>query len=181
MLKSSELLVWLVAAVQTAHLVNLNEDPLMSECLLYYIKNGQTRVGCLDTQDIQLYGTSILSEHCYFTSDKGRSQTLLAHCLYFNLYNANWSHRTPFVLTSRWTARWPLRAASQIIKDYILTKLYILVCASYSFIKTVWVPVTRWFYTCVFSYSLIQKLVLFVACNNKPTTHIRLEYQWITG
>ena len=28
---------------QTPHLVNLNEDPLMSECLLYYIKEGITR------------------------------------------------------------------------------------------------------------------------------------------
>lgn len=30
---------------QTPHLVNLNEDPLMSECLLYYIKDGVTRYG----------------------------------------------------------------------------------------------------------------------------------------
>lgn len=29
---------------QTPHLVNLNEDPLMSECLLYYIKDGITRL-----------------------------------------------------------------------------------------------------------------------------------------
>lgn len=29
--------------IQTPHLVNLNEDPLMSECLLYYIKEGVTR------------------------------------------------------------------------------------------------------------------------------------------
>lgn len=28
---------------QTPHLVNLNEDPLMSECLLYHIKDGITR------------------------------------------------------------------------------------------------------------------------------------------
>lgn len=31
---------------QTPHLVNLNEDPLMSECLLYYIKDGITRYVC---------------------------------------------------------------------------------------------------------------------------------------
>lgn len=30
--------------LQTPHLVNLNEDPLMSECLLYYIKDGMTRL-----------------------------------------------------------------------------------------------------------------------------------------
>uniref|UniRef100_A0A8C2B8T7 Kinesin family member 1Aa n=1 Tax=Cyprinus carpio TaxID=7962 RepID=A0A8C2B8T7_CYPCA len=29
---------------KTPHLVNLNEDPLMSECLLYYIKDGITRL-----------------------------------------------------------------------------------------------------------------------------------------
>lgn len=33
----------LVCPSQTPHLVNLNEDPLMSECLLYYIKDGITR------------------------------------------------------------------------------------------------------------------------------------------
>jgi hypothetical protein len=27
---------------KTPHLVNLNEDPLMSECLIYYIKDGTT-------------------------------------------------------------------------------------------------------------------------------------------
>ena len=32
---------------QTPHLVNLNEDPLMSECLLYYIKDGITRYICV--------------------------------------------------------------------------------------------------------------------------------------
>ena len=30
-------------SLQTPHLVNLNEDPLMSECLLYYIKDGITK------------------------------------------------------------------------------------------------------------------------------------------
>jgi Kinesin-associated len=29
--------------LQTPHLVNLNEDPGMSECLLYYIKRGITK------------------------------------------------------------------------------------------------------------------------------------------
>lgn len=33
---------------QTPHLVNLNEDPFMSECLIYYIKDGVTRVGSCD-------------------------------------------------------------------------------------------------------------------------------------
>ncbi|XP_033894316.2 kinesin-like protein KIF1A isoform X22 [Acipenser ruthenus] len=56
---------------KTPHLVNLNEDPLMSECLLYYIKDGITRVGREDAasrQDIVLSGHFIKEEHCTFTS-----------------------------------------------------------------------------------------------------------------
>ena len=30
---------------KTPHLVNLNEDATLSECLLYYIKEGLTRIG----------------------------------------------------------------------------------------------------------------------------------------
>ncbi|CAH6791963.1 Kif1a [Phodopus roborovskii] len=57
---------------KTPHLVNLNEDPLMSECLLYYIKDGITRVGREDAerrQDIVLSGHFIKEEHCVFRSD----------------------------------------------------------------------------------------------------------------
>ncbi|XP_008585334.1 PREDICTED: kinesin-like protein KIF1A isoform X8 [Galeopterus variegatus] len=57
---------------KTPHLVNLNEDPLMSECLLYYIKDGTTRVGREDgerRQDIVLSGHFIKEEHCVFRSD----------------------------------------------------------------------------------------------------------------
>ncbi|XP_046892998.1 kinesin-like protein KIF1A [Hypomesus transpacificus] len=59
---------------KTPHLVNLNEDPLMSECLLYYIKDGITRVGRVDAnsrQDIVLSGHFIKDEHCTFTSTTG--------------------------------------------------------------------------------------------------------------
>ncbi|XP_051567544.1 kinesin-like protein KIF1A isoform X19 [Myxocyprinus asiaticus] len=59
---------------KTPHLVNLNEDPLMSECLLYYIKDGITRVGREDAstrQDIVLSGHFIKEEHCTFTSSTG--------------------------------------------------------------------------------------------------------------
>ncbi|CAL8241208.1 unnamed protein product [Merluccius merluccius] len=52
----------------TPHLVNLNEDPLMSECLLYYIKEGVTRVGQQDV-DIKLSGQFIKEIHCVFISD----------------------------------------------------------------------------------------------------------------
>ncbi|KAM3857449.1 kinesin-like protein KIF1C [Diretmus argenteus] len=52
----------------TPHLVNLNEDPLMSECLLYYIKEGVTRVGQQDV-DIKLSGQFIKEIHCVFVSE----------------------------------------------------------------------------------------------------------------
>lgn len=41
---------------RTPHLVNLNEDPLMSECLLYYLKEGITRSeSSLSLQTFHLY------------------------------------------------------------------------------------------------------------------------------
>ncbi|XP_016158921.1 PREDICTED: kinesin-like protein KIF1B isoform X6 [Ficedula albicollis] len=61
---------------KTPHLVNLNEDPLMSECLLYYIKDGITRVGQADAerrQDIVLSGAHIKEEHCVFRSERSNS------------------------------------------------------------------------------------------------------------
>ncbi|KAM5229054.1 kinesin-like protein KIF1A isoform 18-T18 [Ctenodactylus gundi] len=66
---------------KTPHLVNLNEDPLMSECLLYYIKDGVTRVGREDAekrQDIVLSGHFIKEEHCIFRSDtRGGSEAVV--------------------------------------------------------------------------------------------------------
>ncbi|XP_034559758.1 kinesin-like protein KIF1A isoform X2 [Notolabrus celidotus] len=59
---------------KTPHLVNLNEDPLMSECLLYYIKDGITKVGrenAKTRQDIVLSGHFIQDEHCTFSSTTG--------------------------------------------------------------------------------------------------------------
>ncbi|XP_075980843.1 kinesin family member unc-104 isoform X11 [Anticarsia gemmatalis] len=59
---------------KTPHLVNLNEDPNLSECLIYYIKDGVTRVGTSEAnvpQDIQLSGSHILSEHCIFENTDG--------------------------------------------------------------------------------------------------------------
>ena len=58
-----------------AHLVNLCEDPLMSECLIYYIKEGVTRTGRPEAgtlQDIQLSGAHILDEHCSFENNHGQ-------------------------------------------------------------------------------------------------------------
>ncbi|KAJ7067845.1 kinesin-like protein [Mycena amicta] len=57
------------------HLVNLNEDPLMSECLIYQIKPGKTMVGRMDSEKpaaIRLSGDNILEEHCYFENSDGR-------------------------------------------------------------------------------------------------------------
>ncbi|XP_072560627.1 kinesin-like protein KIF1A isoform X3 [Paramormyrops kingsleyae] len=71
---------------KTPHLVNLNEDPLMSECLLYYIKDGITRVGREDAssrQDIVLSGHFIKDEHCTFTSSispAGEAIVILEPC-----------------------------------------------------------------------------------------------------
>ncbi|GMR36635.1 hypothetical protein PMAYCL1PPCAC_06830 [Pristionchus mayeri] len=56
------------------HLVNLNEDPLMSECLLYYLNEGDTRVGRVDAADrpdIILSGDAILPIHCVFRHEDG--------------------------------------------------------------------------------------------------------------
>lgn len=58
----------------TPFIVNLNEDPLMSECLMYPIKVGKTRVGCQESSsqcEIRLSGSNIQDEHCWFeyTSD----------------------------------------------------------------------------------------------------------------
>ncbi|CAM4814077.1 unnamed protein product [Rotaria magnacalcarata] len=55
------------------HLVNLNEDPLMSECLMYFIKDGITRVGRPDApmhQDIVLSSSHIEPEHCIVTNSQ---------------------------------------------------------------------------------------------------------------
>ncbi|KAH9853391.1 kinesin-domain-containing protein [Lenzites betulinus] len=57
------------------HLVNLNEDPLMSECLIYQLKSGRTDVGRLDSDKpatIKLSGESITEEHCYFDNNDGK-------------------------------------------------------------------------------------------------------------
>ncbi|XP_057696787.1 kinesin-like protein KIF14 [Corythoichthys intestinalis] len=56
------------------NLVNLNEDPQLSEMLLYMIKEGQTTVGKLksdSTHDIQLTGALIADQHCIITNTHG--------------------------------------------------------------------------------------------------------------
>ncbi|ORX91101.1 kinesin-domain-containing protein [Basidiobolus meristosporus CBS 931.73] len=66
--------VGLYSPKRVPHLVNLNEDPLMSECLVYNLKPGVTRVGKLDSDqpaDIRLSGSGILDQHCEFNNNKG--------------------------------------------------------------------------------------------------------------
>ncbi|CAG9943450.1 unnamed protein product [Clonostachys rosea f. rosea IK726] len=53
------------------HLVNLSDDPLLAECLVYNLKPGTTTVGNMDTNadhqaNIRLNGTRILHDHCTF-------------------------------------------------------------------------------------------------------------------
>jgi len=53
------------------HLVNLSDDPLLAECLVYNIKPGTTTVGHMDqgnNVEIRLNGSKILERHCTFES-----------------------------------------------------------------------------------------------------------------
>ncbi|XP_026475169.1 kinesin-like protein unc-104 [Ctenocephalides felis] len=79
--KEDGITVGVFSPKKTPHLVNLNEDPNLSECLLYYIKNGITRMGTSEAnvpQDIQLSGSHILQEHCIFDNKDG-VVTLIPH------------------------------------------------------------------------------------------------------
>ncbi|KAL6805376.1 hypothetical protein J3E68DRAFT_421651 [Trichoderma sp. SZMC 28012] len=58
------------------HLVNLSDDPLLAECLVYNLKPGTTTVGNVDTNaenqaNIRLNGTRILHDHCTFENADG--------------------------------------------------------------------------------------------------------------
>jgi kinesin family protein 1 len=58
------------------HLVNLSDDPLLTECLVYNLKPGTTTVGNSDvegqTAQIRLNGSQILAEHCHFENVDGK-------------------------------------------------------------------------------------------------------------
>lgn len=56
------------------HLVNLSDDPLLAECLVYNLKPGTTTVGNDDTNgehqaNIRLKGSRILHDHCTFENN----------------------------------------------------------------------------------------------------------------
>ncbi|KAM7343211.1 kinesin family member unc-104 isoform 9-T11 [Cochliomyia hominivorax] len=79
--KEDGITVGVFSPKKTPHLVNLNEDPNLSECLLYYIKDGITRLGTHEAnvpQDIQLSGSHILKEHCTF-ENRNNCVTLIPH------------------------------------------------------------------------------------------------------
>eukprot|EP00455_Lapot_gusevi_P040206 TRINITY_DN453_c0_g1_i7.p1 TRINITY_DN453_c0_g1~~TRINITY_DN453_c0_g1_i7.p1 ORF type:complete len:810 (-),score=347.53 TRINITY_DN453_c0_g1_i7:108-2510(-) len=60
------------AASQLPHLLNLNEDPMLSECIVYLFKPGQTRIGRRDAetkQDVVLSGLNINKEHAIVTNE----------------------------------------------------------------------------------------------------------------
>lgn len=58
------------------HLVNLSDDPLLAECLVYNIKPGTTAVGNVEdpstTSEIRLNGSKILRDHCVFENNDGQ-------------------------------------------------------------------------------------------------------------
>ena len=58
------------------HLVNLSDDPLLAECLVYNIKPGITAVGNVEdpstTSEIRLNGSKILRDHCVFENNDGQ-------------------------------------------------------------------------------------------------------------
>lgn len=51
----------------------------MSECLLYYLKEGTTLVGRVG--DIQLSGDFILDHHCSFVHEKGQYFVKILSCI----------------------------------------------------------------------------------------------------
>lgn len=66
------------------HLVNLSDDPLLAECLVYNLKPGVTMVGNAEAEThaehqlgIKLKGTRILPEHCSFENAADGTVTLL--------------------------------------------------------------------------------------------------------
>lgn len=64
------------------HLVNLSDDPLLAECLVYNLKPGTTSVGNVDTNadnqvNIRLNGTRILHDHCTFDNSADGTVTVI--------------------------------------------------------------------------------------------------------
>ena len=64
------------------HLVNLSDDPLLAECLVYNLKPGITTVGNVESNEdnqvnIRLNGSRILHEHCNFENAPDGTVTVI--------------------------------------------------------------------------------------------------------
>ncbi|CAI4215297.1 unnamed protein product [Parascedosporium putredinis] len=64
------------------HLVNLSDDPLLAECLVYNLKPGVTTVGNKEANsehqvNIQLNGSNILPDHCSFENAPDGTVTVI--------------------------------------------------------------------------------------------------------
>ncbi|KAK3326346.1 putative kinesin group protein [Apodospora peruviana] len=64
------------------HLVNLSDDPLLAECLVYNLKPGITTVGNVESNadhqaNIRLNGSRILHEHCVFENAPDGTVTVI--------------------------------------------------------------------------------------------------------
>lgn len=64
------------------HLVNLSDDPLLAECLVYNLKPGITTVGNVESNadhqaNIRLNGSKILHEHCSFENSTDGTVTVI--------------------------------------------------------------------------------------------------------
>lgn len=64
------------------HLVNLSDDPLLAECLVYNLKPGITTVGNVESNadhqaNIRLNGSKILHEHCTFENAPDGTVTVI--------------------------------------------------------------------------------------------------------
>ncbi|PKS07716.1 hypothetical protein jhhlp_006324 [Lomentospora prolificans] len=64
------------------HLVNLSDDPLLAECLVYNLKPGLTTVGHVEATrgnpgDIRLNGSNILPDHCAFENAADGTVTVI--------------------------------------------------------------------------------------------------------
>jgi len=60
-----------IDAKKTPHFINLNEDPMMTGCLVYFFKEGETRIGRDKSNTITLTGLHIRPEHCCITNENG--------------------------------------------------------------------------------------------------------------
>ena len=74
--------VGLTTPKKMPHLVNLSDDPLLAECLVYNLKPGLTTVGNVDSNsehqvNIRLNGSRILQDHCTFENTQEGIVTLI--------------------------------------------------------------------------------------------------------